>query len=259
MIDGIKLKRCKMTRKITFVVAMILILCLCGCSGPSTLPDEETASPSAELSATDTPTQTPEPTVEATPSAAESADGLAGRFEGDQYINEALGLSITIPEGWMFATEDEIATIYGQAKGMMEGITELPANSQGYLMICSQYKLQSVASNPNINMMVSNMYGTLSASMYDTLLPQFQSMYDTLYTQQLGAESVEVSGEPSVTINGQDYMYFSIVSQFGDTAMYQEQYLLSIDGYVVTFTFTYYQPEEKATMDTFIQGIAFTS
>ncbi len=245
-----------MIRKIAFILAMILILSLCGCTGLSAPPDEETVSPSMEPTATETPVVTPEPTPAATPSAAESADGLAGRFEGEQYINEALGLSVTIPQEWMFATAEEIETLYGQAQNLLEGVTELPANSQGILMVCSQYQLQTASANPNINLMVTNMYGALSKSLYDSLLPQFQSMYETMYTQQLGAESVEVTGEPSVTINGQDYMFFSIVTQFDNgTAMYQEQYFLPGDGYAVTFTLTYYQPEEKATMEAFMQGI----
>ena len=95
--------------------------------------------------------------------------------------------------------------------------------------------------------------------MYPTLLTQFQSLYEPLYMQQLGADSVDVTGEASVTVNGQNYMYFSIVSHFGDTTMHSgAYYLLSTDGgYVVTFTLTYYQAEEEAGMDAFMQGVVY--
>ena len=99
-----------MNRKIAIVTAIILVLGLCGCSGPSASTDAQTVSPSTELTATNTPVSTPTQTPESTPaeslSETESADGLAGRIDGDQYINDTLGFKVTIPRTeWVFATD----------------------------------------------------------------------------------------------------------------------------------------------------------
>ncbi len=248
-----------MKKIISALLVLMLAFCLCACSSINDrASDEESESPSqTEESA---PVETPEATPEVSVSPSVSADdeaGLAGTIAGDQYINKAMGFSVTIPEGWMFASDEEIEALYGQTKDLLEGTVELPENSQGYLMVCSQYPMGTSGYNPNINMTVTNT--TLTAAMYDAMLEQFQTMYTQMYVEQMGADSVEVTGSPSVTFGGKDYMNFNIVSTFGSDTMYQTQYMTMTGDYLLTATYTCYDAEELSVMDTFMEGMQYAS
>lgn len=245
-------------KKILVLVLIVMLIFTCGCESlqqPLETP-EETERPSK----TEAPTPTKEPTptieVEESESVPVTDTDLAGIYEGDQYINDALGFSVTIPEEWIFATAEEIETVFGQAQGAMEDVVELPDNSQLFLMLCSEQQLMTATENPNINIAISNQYVGFSKSMYDLLLVQMQSLYDEMYTQ-MGAKSVSVTGEPSVIINNTDYMSFSIVSDFTTTFMYQDQYFILLGDYMLMITQTYYNTEQKDTMDAFMQDIVY--
>ena len=123
-------------------------------------------------------------------------------------------------------------------------------------MVCSQYPLLSNTYNPNIVIEVTDEYTGYFGVLYEPLLEQMQTTYTEAYSL-MGAETVDVSGEPSVIVGGKEYMYFSIVCDYGSYMTYQHIYLTLIGSYMLAVTHTYYQPEDEAIMDAFMQSIVY--
>ena len=269
----IKYKEFFMKRKILLILlCFVLIACFCGCKELQTLytetEDDETESAAEETDAdieSDAHEETeeseePSPSPTEEPQQTEETLTLAGDFIGDQYINEALGITVTIPEGWEFATSGEIETLYGQAEDTLEDLYELEQSSEVYLFVCSKNGFTETSTlNPNISFSISNKYEEFSliqSSYYELLFSQMKTMYNQIYSQ-MGATETTVTGEQSCTINDKDYMVFYITADFSGLIINQIQYFIPINEYVLLYTQTYYSKEEKAVMDAFMESIEY--
>lgn len=119
-----------MKRTLALILALVLCLSLTACVPVLPVPttaQPETAAPTA--APTEAATEAP-----ATTEAQETA--LAhGIVEGNTYTNETLNFKFTVPEGWIFYTEDQIAAQNNLTVEMFEGTAAADALKQNGQLI----------------------------------------------------------------------------------------------------------------------------
>ncbi len=97
-----------MKKVLICLLTCTLALCLCGCQ----------ALEEVYLAGLPKETQSTAPSGENT--APEKSDDLAPTptpAVAEQYTSEAFGFTVTLPAGWIRATDEEIEELYGQAHG----------------------------------------------------------------------------------------------------------------------------------------------
>lgn len=246
-----------MKRLLICIIFLMLILGTCGCMALHQLGQAY-----KEAQNTATHTSSPASTPAHTPEPAESYgagtpdESLAGVIDGDQYTNDALGFSVTIPKGWVFATDEKISELYGQVLEDFSEFAEIPENMSVILMLCSERQLGNETDIPNISLALLNRY--IPKTMFEPLLKQYQDYSDLICTQN-GAESVVITGEPSCAINNQEYIHFSFVYNYSTCSMFQDQYYIPVFHDMFIISQTYFTAEQKDIMDAFMHNIEYTN
>ncbi len=93
-----------MKKLFALTLALVLCLSLTACSGSLSL-----GRPTAPAS--EAPAQSTAPTEPKTEAPTESAkpEGIHGIIEGNTYTNDALNFKFTLPEGWIYYTDEQMA------------------------------------------------------------------------------------------------------------------------------------------------------
>ena len=90
-----------MKRLFALILALVLCLSLTACSGSLSLGRPTApASEAPAQSAASTEPKTEAPTESAKP------EGIHGIIEGNTYTNDALNFKFTLPEGWIYYTDE---------------------------------------------------------------------------------------------------------------------------------------------------------
>ena len=186
---------------LTAVLALCLLLSMTACAdvalpnsdvAPETKAQEtkapETEAPVPETEAptealapeTEAPTEAPAPETD-TPTEApteEPAVGLThGTVEGNSYINETLNIRLTLPEGWIFYTEEQIAAQNNITVDMFQGTDVAEA-----LQTIGQFidMVASTSDGSNTNLVIQPAQELLSLYTDKQL---FELMQETISTQ----------------------------------------------------------------------------
>ncbi len=186
---------------LTAFLALCLLLSLTACASlalPSTVVEpetkaQETKAPETEAPApeteapteapapeTEAPTEAPAPETEAPTEAPteEPAVGLThGTVEGNSYTNETLNIRFTLPKGWVFYTEEQIAAQNNITVDMFQGtdVAEaLQTNGQLIDMVAS------TSDGSNTNLVIQPAQELLS---FYTDKQLFELMRETITTQ----------------------------------------------------------------------------
>lgn len=191
------------------------------------------------------------------PSQTEEAVTLLGKVSGNLYVNEALGFSATIPEGWEAADEQAMSDLSGFSADYLKKATGLEANSQMYIFYCSKHGAYYSGLNANINIAVSNqpiiMLLLNSEDGLNTFLEQYRPLVEKLYD----TDSIDVSGESGVKVGTREYVTIHIRGNINGTNIAQDQYFIGVKNYVIVLTFTYFDDTEKAVCDSFLERIKY--
>ncbi len=238
-------------KKLIFLLISILFLIavFCGCGAPTP------AAVSADPSGTSAPTAGKTADVEENHS-------IYGVLEGDQYVNRALKFTAQIPDGWLFASAEEIRELTGQVDELIEGVVDMKSNTTVTLMICSQYKLDpNGPPNPNVNIAYSNQSSVLQilsdAAAFEEMIQQLEASYSEMYTKIYPDAVVSTTGEQNVLINGKEYAVTNTQTVVGDIAMNQDQYFTQLEGGALTITATYYDEAGKGVLDEFVNNLVY--
>ncbi len=243
------------------IVCLALMLALfASCTIRPTDPEE--ASPTPEQTAVQSndvtepeepvdPTETAEPSVEptATPSIDEPAGQGApvrGTWSDDVYYSEFSGLSFVLPEGWVAASDEELAALLGIAE---ETMTDEEAWILEVARMTSVYDM--MAMNPltgdNVIIMYENIALTMGglqiseADYLELLKNQLQTMQDTSY-QFDDMYETDFSG-----------ITYTVLPAYEENLMLSQYYAVCMQGdYIVAVIITAQFGDVDAIMDYFI-------
>lgn len=227
-------------------VLFVLVFCACQITVTTNIPKEFSPSPVS----TKTPKATKEP----------QDSNLLGRVEGNTYINEELGLSATIPDGWEVADAEGLSYIFKLSADIMKETAGLESGAEMGIMYCSENGVYSVDMIPNINFVLSNKSETMaiirSQDAFDSFLDQYRTMIGPVFPDC----EVEAEGERSVMMGNYEYSVFHIIFENeSGLRFYEDQYFKPVEDYVLIITTSYYDTAEKAVLDKFIESIEYES
>lgn len=163
----------------------------------------------------------------------EQVEVESGTLEGNVYTNTSLGIQATIPEGFVFYTDEQMQEVLGTGAEMLEeanyNVNELEDSGTLYELMAetedSSANLQIIIENPEVSI-----GRKLDIEQYASVL---ETNLKTAY--QANGFDVESSSVTAENKNGLDF-YVVKVSFAGMT---QEYHITEIDGYMVSFTVTF--------------------
>lgn len=229
-----------MNKKKITAIALVLILAvsLVACVKDKPSDTKATPTPSPTVSST------PSASTEASPSAAPNVDLALGTKTDTTCTNEALGISVTLPDGWRFATDEEIALA-------LQIGADILADSEAYkeALLEQPYFFDAMAvdatgtNNFNINyndLTKTGVGAQISEATYATIsetqLKQMSEVYkDAVYTQE------------TLTLGDEAFTSLSVDATATALKLYQRQYYKKVNSnYLVVITIT---GESKAKVD----------
>lgn len=240
-----------MKKILALTLALTMVLTLAACGGGNTDPSTEaTTEPTEEQ--TEAPTtepteeQTEAPTEEQTEAPTEinaELTGAMGTVEGSVYTNELFGISLQLPEGWSFATAQELALAAGLTENMFDdtAIGALVETGAAPTIMLAMDELGT----SNINMNVQKLTEDLSAG-----LDEYTTMTAELMPALLESSGMTVSNMETKQANfaGESRLGIAYDVEISGVAMSQFIYFLAADDYLATVTFNAPTVEEVDAM-----------
>lgn len=110
-----------MKKTLALILALTLCLSLAACVRSPAVPTAEAPASTAVPPKTDTEAPATEAPVTVAPTGAQEASLTHGTVDGNTYSNETLNIRFTVPEGWSFFTEEQIAAQNNLTVEMFEG------------------------------------------------------------------------------------------------------------------------------------------
>lgn len=180
------------------------------------------------------PAVSPDASAEANGDAENTADEFTlGEIVDGSYTNAFAELNFTLPEGWIFATDEELENIMGAGSEVLFGEDESAAAEYAKQSTVYDMMTQSANADQNIIVMFENtaMYvGGTSISEEDYI----QILAENLTT----IENMKyVVGEThDATIGGKDYKVLEV--GIDGTGVYQSYYVRRVGKYMLCICFT---------------------
>ena len=147
-----------------------------------------------------------------------------GSWEGNVYTNDSLGLTITVPENWTVASDEELAEITGV-------VIENTANedlSAEFLKAQNMYEMmaQDNEAGTNIIVMAENLAVSVGGTSYD------EKAYSDVVINNLPEENGYTFAEgETLTIGGRDYYHVQASAYNG--ALGQDYLFTRVGKYMV--------------------------
>ena len=171
-------------------------------------------------------------------------EDLLGFWEGDIYSNRALGLSFTLPEDWVPASDEELL-------GMINIILDSDiVNDRGKML--AQFKKSSVifgmvASEPNgdfVQIMFESLENQIGKDMIteERYVEMMAAQWDILI--ESGGETRDLGETYWTQLGGEDFLVLP-----ADVIEYKQwMYLRRVDDWMAAIVFTTYSDEDVETM-----------
>ena len=205
----------KRNSKLLLALSLLLVVfMLAGCSEP-TPQNNDPIPPLGQGDGNDNPdgNDTPDNSDEG------KGDPIPGTIEGSVHTSTYTGLTFTAPEGWVYATDEEIATIMGVGA---DALKESGLNfSEEMLKLKAIYDM--VASNTTTGSNIIAMYENLGLTIGGSRMSE-EDYLKTLGSQLESAGMGYKIGEISdVKIAGKDYKM--LTAEMGDAGVKQSYYV----------------------------------
>lgn len=174
-----------------------------------------------------------------------------GDFNGSDYVNGYFGLTFSVPESWTIATKEEMQEIFGVAEKEV-GLTgeDLKDEKLLYLALAAKYDLGN-ETNPNVNVIAENLAGAENQV-------KTPADYMKIAIGNFSKDAQEAYGEIGTeTVNDVDYAYVSASFNYDGVETAQTQICTLKKGYVLIFTFTYYNEAELNELTEIADTISF--
>ena len=201
------------------VVLLCALLCLSACGSKS--------------SETEPVDDTPVEVIDDTPAPAKEL--TRGTVNGQTYKNESIGLSCTLPEGWRFYSDEEIAQINNMSREAFEG-----TNIEEYLKNDNQLT-DMFAQDPN-DLSNINVIITSGGSSMEGYTDEFIfTMMKEFYLQQFEGSGLNINNYEvkKTTLNGEEKTYLEMDVEMEGISFKEYQFYVRNGGeYVATVTLT---------------------
>lgn len=174
-----------------------------------------------------------------------------GTVDGNVYTNEFLGFKFVAPDGWVYATDDELAELLTQATDEVLDYSDFQKS-----MMEIQLVYDAMAQNPETGTNLIVIYENLAVSgSVDMTVDE----YIELSKEQLSAvEFVTYSfGEASQVVLGDtEFTRLSMTSNYyGIVEMRQASYFAKIGDYMVTMSLTVTDDTPIETIESYFTEI----
>lgn len=177
-----------------------------------------------------------EPASTEEPKTDKNADFIRGVWVDNVYSNEFLDLSFTMPEGWVSASDEELAEIMGV---VLDQTQDTNAISKEFLSakVIFDMMAQDATYGTNITLQAENMALTLGGSSYT----EEEYVKQTVSQLEKQGLTCDLSDEVTETTIG-SITYKTFNATLYDGAMAQ-RYLVSVVGKYMVFLTVSYAPE----------------
>ena len=217
-------------------------------SAPQSSASDPTTTPTSTMAASPTPDVTPVPDATFTPAVSPVPEPVlptsddpkeissSGTMTGSQYINEALEISFTLPNGWRFATNEEIA------QAMQLGADMLMDDPEAFIKTLKEqpYFIDVMASEGAGTNNFNIGYTDLVQSGLSALLSEnvFAAAVESQY-KAIEAFQNSIFTQGSHSLGGKEYVTLSIDSMATSLGLYQRQYFKKLGStHLVVITIT---------------------
>lgn len=153
-----------------------------------------------------------------------------GSWEGNVYTNDSLGLTVTVPEEWNIATDEELAAIMGIT---IDSLTEQGV-SEEFLKVQNTYEMmaQDPAYGTNVIIMAENLAVSVGGTSYD------EAAYSNVVINNLPEEyGYEFAEGETVSVGGRDYYHLHCTASEGSLG--QDFLFTRIGNHMVSVMFSY--------------------
>ena len=153
-----------------------------------------------------------------------------GSWDGNVYTNDSLNLTVTVPDGWKIATDEELAAIMGIT---IDSLTEQGV-SEEFLKAQNTYEMMAQDPNygTNVIVMAENLAVSVGGTSYD------EKAYSDVIINTLPAEyGYEFSEPETVTVGDRQYYLVQGVAKEG--ALGQDFLFTRIGNHMVSVILSY--------------------
>lgn len=231
-----------MKKLLMILLAGLMVLSLAACSAKvePTTPPATTAAPTTEatLAPTTEPTTAPTTapttvptTVPETTAPAENVSKL-GTVEGNTYTNAFLGITATLGENWVFATDEEMAQIRGMTAEAMndESLSQMLETSGAVMDV---YAMD--ANGCTMNVMLENLNILQTIAVTEKAYAEAAQGQVPAALESLGITDV-TSEVTEVTFAGQTHAALKIYGKIAGTDFYESLVIVKQGNYIACIT-----------------------
>ena len=183
-----------------------------------------------------------------------------GNQEGNKYTNDYFGLELDVPEGWTIASDEEKKALMQAGQDAIaesnEDLAEqldLAKEKTLNLMFAFKYPFTHQGVNPNVLCMAENLglLGSVAVkSGKDYLAMTKTGMEQTGMPYTFGEVTTEKLG-------GKDFDTMEATMDAGEIKITQKYYAAIFDGYALIFINTFFNDEEAAEINAFMDTVKF--
>ncbi len=153
-----------------------------------------------------------------------------GTVEGNVYTSKFMGLTLTIPETWSFATDEEIEALMQTTSDFLDDPTQFEEASEGELMDCYATSADGIE-NMSISFTKGTMFTDLDASI-ELSVDLITEIYES------SGFSVEASEPEEVQLGGKTFKRVKFVEDLDGIALVQYAYFGLFNNYLVNVSCT---------------------
>lgn len=215
-----------MKKSMAFLLAVMMVLSLAACGSKE---------PPA-----DTDKQQPKPT-----------EFVRGVWDGSVYTNESIGFTLTLPEDWLIATDEELAEIMGLALESNPTTSEI---SEEFLKAQTTYDAmaQDPATGANVIIMAENLALSVGGTSYDEV-KYSEVLINGLPVQQPDYNYQFAEGE-NITLG--DTAFYKVTATALDGMLTQNYYFQRVGKHMAVIVVSY-SPSvtDAAAIDSMLGGV----
>lgn len=216
--------------KKALILAMILCLLLAGCAAGGNGNDTANQPDSTALSSEQESNAAIEPAQEENTQeiASKSGELTRGVWDGNTYTSEYAGITFTMPENWISATDEQIASMMSVSVDIMSDAGLEVSEEMLQLQAIYDMMATDTLTGTSVLVMYENLAVVVGGSSY-TEKQYLEEVSKQLDTASMGNANEEITEE---TLCGNTYTVMKVELEVQDISATQYYYMRKIDKYM---------------------------